>query len=306
MKWWKRKKKRQPQVGAAFRRMANAAFPGGDDQIAQEAAEVTVLLQGRVSQARAREILGLAKGRILIALRSATDDAEAVRRCIDSILTRWPELDQVAAEEVATYTYRRMVEQSVASLPNATKTWTEMSKEEALVVARITVYRLARHHGRTDPGSRHAYDFDPRLYIMEYMAHLFKSLIQSLQSLEGRPKKIETRRDALQLSLYAAHTLALTHYDQEHGAETTLPAPEEVERLAHEELDLTLSLVQDADGLATYSDYDVSEARAAHEQQVPFDIALHLGEVGLLKDPPGPTDTRRKSVSDALRRLQDV
>ena len=51
----------------------------------------------------------------------------------------------------------------------------------------------------------------------------------------------------------------------------------------------TLDLVRNKDGVRRYSDYDPSEARAAHELQVPFNIALALGEIGLLKDPPGPT-----------------
>ena len=309
MRWWKRKKKPQAQVEAVFRKIANAAFPGGDDQIAQEAAEVAVLLQHRVSQSRAREILVHAKGRILIALRSTSNNEEAVeeavRRCVDSILMRWPkELDRETASKVATFGYLRLVGQSHGNLPNATKTWKEMTKEEALLVARITVYRLARHHGRTDSGSRHTYDIDPLLYINGYMAHLFESFIQNL---EGHPKKIETRHHAIRLSLDAARTLALTHYDLEHGAGTALGTPEaeEAERLAHEELELTLSLIRDPDSVAPYSDFDISEARAAHELEVPFDIALRLGEIGLLKDPPSPTGARRRILSDALRRLQN-
>ena len=34
-----------------------------------------------------------------------------------------------------------------------------------------------------------------------------------------------------------------------------------------------------------------------------FNIALALGEVGLLKDSPGPTDTRRKILNDVVNRL---
>ena len=77
--------------------------------------------------------------------------------------------------------------------------------------------------------------------------------------------------------------------------------PDEVERLAHRELELTFSLIRDPDGVAPYSDYDVSEARAAHEEQVPFDVALRLGDIGLLKDPPVPTVSRRRSLSEAFR-----
>ena len=198
MRWWKRKKKLQPPVEAAFRKIANVAFPAAEDQISREAAEVALLLKGRVSQAHAREILVHAKGRILIALHSASDDEEAVRRCVDSILTRWPkELDQATAKEVAAFAYRRLVDSHQAR-PNTTTTWTEMTKDEALVVARITAYRLARHQGRTDPDSLRTYDFDPELFIMGYITHFLTSLTHNL---EGQPKKINTRHDAIQVSL---------------------------------------------------------------------------------------------------------
>ena len=78
-----------------------------------------------------------------------------------------------------------------------------------------------------------------------------------------------------------------------------------MDRLAKEELDRTLDLVRDEDRVRGYSDYDPSEARAAHELQVPFNIALALSEIGLLKDPPGPTDARRKVLDDVVSRLQD-
>ena len=300
MGFWRRKKTQQPQVEAVFRKMAKVAFPGGEDQIALEAAEVASLLRDRISQEEARNILVHAKGRILIAQRTAKEDKEAVQRCIDSILRRWPAaLDQTMAEEVAVFAYRRLIVRQVkASSDTTPKTWTGMTKEEALLVSRITAYRLARHRGRNDSDSRQFYDMDPVLYItrvmMDFLTHDFG----------GRPKKIDTLRDALELSLDVASTLALAHHAEEHGGEATAN-PKEIDRLAQEELELTLSLARDVDGVAPYAEYDPSEARAASELQVPFHAALRLGEIGLLKDSPDPTESRRKMLSDALRWLQD-
>ena len=174
-----------------------------------------------------------------------------------------------------------------------------MTKEEALLVARITAYRLARHFGRTDAQVQHVYDLDPRLYIARLAQHLLT------RDADGRPKKIETRRDAHDLCLNVASSLVLACVVNDNNANST-PDPSEIDRLAREELELTFSLLMRSDDLASYSDFDPSEARAAHDLQVPFAVALRLGEVGLLKDPPGPTASRRKSLTDALRRLQDV
>lgn len=80
-----------------------------------------------------------------------------------------------------------------------------------------------------------------------------------------------------------------------------LPNPRELVSLAKEELERTLNLVRNKESVKQYSGYDASEARVAHELQVPFDIALTLGETGLLKDSPGPTDERRKIISDIFR-----
>ena len=86
-----------------------------------------------------------------------------------------------------------------------------MSKEEGLVVSRITAYRLARHHGRTDSDSRQLYDMDPVLYITQIMTHFHT------HDFGGRPKKIETRRDAIELSLDVVKTLALAYHVEKHG-----------------------------------------------------------------------------------------
>ena len=61
-----------------------------------------------------------------------------------------------------------------------------------------------------------------------------------------------------------------------------------------------------AELLASYPELDPSDARATHDLQVPFAVARRLGEVGLLRDPPGLMQSRRKSLSDALRRLQEI
>ena len=299
MRWWKRRKKRKLEVEAVFRKLADASFPGGSDQIAQEATEVAGLLQGRISQAQAKETLIHAKGRILIALRSASDDGEAVRRCADSIRLRWPrKFDQAAADEVASFAYRRLIEKDQQSRQPATTILADMTKEEAHLVARITAYRLARHLCRTNAEVQHGYNLDPTLYISQLAQRLFT------HDFEGRPKKIETRRDAHNLCINVASTLVLSCYADSKDADS-IPDPAEINRLAHEELELTLSALMRMEDLPSYSDFDPSEARAADDLQVPFNVALHLGEVGLLKCPPGPTESRRKSLSDALRRLQD-
>lgn len=175
----------------------------------------------------------------------------------------------------------------------------DVTKEEALLVARITAYRLARHLGRTDARVQHVYDMDPKLYIsqlaQQFLAH----------DLKGRPKKTETRRDAHDLCVNVASSLVLACHGDNNHAES-IPDSAEIDRLVHEELELTLSVLMRADDLAPYSDFDPSEARAAHDLQVPFAVALYLGEVGLLKCPPDPTESRRKSLSDALRRVRDA
>ena len=303
MRWWKRKKNRLPQkpsVDTVFRKMADLSFPRGEDQITQEAAELAVLLQERASKPRAREILVHAKGRLLIALRSASDVEEAVQRCVDSILARWgTELDRATAEEVAAFAYRRLVGQHPKSRQNAPLTFADITKEEGLLVARITAYRIARHLGRTDAQVQHVYDLDPKLYIAGVVQHLLT------HEFEGRPKSIDTRNDALNLCINVAGTLALICHAEENDTDST-PDSEEIDHFAREELELTLSVVRSPDAVTSYPDFDPSEARAAHDLQIPFAVALRLGEVGLLKDPPGPTESRRESLADAIRRLQDI
>ena len=120
----------------------------------------------------------------------------------------------------------------------------------------------------------------------------------------GRTTKIETTQDAVELSLNVARMLILAHYVEKHGT-ASMPDPQETDRLAKEELERTLDVVRNKEAVRRYSDYDPSEARAAHEMQVPFNIALALGENGLLKDPPGPTDARRRILKDVLSRLRD-
>ena len=300
MRWWKRRKKHQLRVDAVFRKMTSAAFPGGDNQIAEEAAEVAVLLQNRVSYTRAKEILIHSKGLILIALRSASDDIQAVSRCAHSMQKRWSkELDQSTAEQIASFAYRRLVGDLRQSRQDRITSLSDMTKEEALLVARITAYRLARHIGRTDAQVRHVYDLDPSLCIADIAQHFLT------HEFEGRPKKIDTQRDALNLCIDVASMLVLACHVEGDNADPA-PDPKEIELLARKELALTLSLVRDADDIVSYQEFDPSEARAANDLQVPFAVALRLGEVGLLKDAPGPTESRRKNLTDTLRRLQDV
>ena len=87
-------------------------FPGGEQQIAWEAAEVESLLDGSVSRDYAREMLVHAKGRALLAIRSAKDSEEAVQRCIDSVWKRSQgKLDRSMAEKVAVFAVQRLVDQ---------------------------------------------------------------------------------------------------------------------------------------------------------------------------------------------------
>ena len=112
MKFWKKKEKRQPQVDAAFQKIMASVFPGGEGQIAREAAEVASLLDGRVSREYAKDIVVHAKGRALIAIQSARDSEEAVERCIDSVLVRTEgKLDRAMAEKVAVFAFQRLIDQ---------------------------------------------------------------------------------------------------------------------------------------------------------------------------------------------------
>ena len=192
---------------------------------------------------------------------------------------------------------------------DATTTLADITHEEALLVARVTAFRLARHMGRATPQSQHLYDSDPRTYIASLAKELLKDLASrptlfgGTRKFDGRPKKIGTRQDALDLCLNVAASLALAGEGSDAGS---TPDPKKIDRLARQELELTLSLIRSADGIAPYPEYDPSEARAAHDLQIPFAVALRLGENGLLKDPPGPTESRRRIIGDAIRELRDA
>ncbi|MCY4427031.1 MAG: hypothetical protein OXC05_08375 [Halieaceae bacterium] len=300
MRFWKRKKSRQPQVEDVFRKMTTAVFPDGEHQIALETAEVAALLEDSVSQKDAREILVHAKGRALIALRPGRGREEAIQRCADSVHARARgKLDRTMAEKVAFFAFQRLIDQQgKPPLGGSSNTLSEMTKEEALKVSRVTAYRLARHQGRTVASSQKLYNIDPVTYITETMCHFL------IRDKGGIQKKIETERDARELTLDIARMLVLAHYAGIHGTDA-IPDSQEVGRLAMGELELTLSLLREKEAVRRHSGYDPSEARAADEMQVPFDIALTLGEIGLLKDPPGPTDVRRKILRDVVDQLGD-
>ena len=293
---WKRKKKPSPEVEAVFRKMSAAAFPGGEQQIALEAAEVESLLDGSVSRDYAREMLVHAKGRALLAIRSAKDSEEAVQRCIDSVWKRSQgKLDRSMAEKVAVFAVQRLVDQhAMDRSTGGSVSWTEMTKEEALQVSRLTAYRIARHQGRTDADSQQVYDLDPETYILTAMAHYLTG------STDEQRTKIETTQDAVELSLKVTSMLALAYHAEKHGA-ASLPNPKEIDRLAKEELERTLGLIRNKEAVERYSEYDPAEAKAARQMHVPFNIVLTLGKIGLLQDPPGPTNARRRM----LRRLRE-
>ena len=298
MRFWKRKEKRQPQVDAAFRKIITAAFPGGEQQIAQESAEVASLLDDTVPREYARDILVHAKGRALIAIQSASNTEEAVQQCIDSVRARSQgKLDGAMAEKVAVFAFRRLIDQQDKEpLRGSPAASTEMTKEEAVEVARLTAYRLARHQGRTNAASQQVYTVDPVTYITETVAH-FLTRCKS-----GRPHKIKTTQDAIELSLNVAGMLVVAYAVEKHGTASALDS-QDMDRLMKEELNRTLELVRNKECVRRYSDYDPSEARAAHEVQVPFNLALALGEIGLLKDSPGPTDARWEILKDVVNRL---
>ena len=276
--------------------MTTAVFPGGKQQIAEEARKVASLLDNRVSQDLAKNILVHAKGRALLAIQSANDPEEALQRCINSIHTRSQgQLDRAAAEKVAVFAFQSLTDQQHSG---PTTNWPSMNKDEALEVARITAYRLARHQGRTDPVAQQSYDLDPLTYITASMSHYLA------RGKGQEPGKISTDREAIDLSLDVASTLAVAYYVEKHGTAAP-PDPRDIARLAEQELNRTLELLRRKETVRRYSDYDPSEARAAHEMQVPFDVALTLGEVGLLKDHPGPSDTRQELIGAVVKQLRD-
>lgn len=295
VRFWRNKKNRQTEIDAIFGKMAEAVFPGGETQMALETDAVASLLDGSVSQEEAREIWVHAKGRALLAVQSASNGGEALKKCIESVMIRSNgTLNRDMAEKVALYAFQRLVaQQDKSTAQSGMATWEEITQEEALVVARIAAYRIARHKGRLDAEVQELYNLDPAVFIMMYAKQL-------LIGDENHPqKKIGTKGDALELALDMARNLVLSHYAQT-GDIGSLPSAQEIDRLAKRELKLTLQLVRNKEGVEQYSDYDVSEARAAHELQVPFEIALRLGEIGILRDPPGPTAARRKVFEDVL------
>lgn len=298
MSIWRKRKNRQTEIDAIFGKMAAAAFPGGEAQIALEAQAVVSLLDGRFSEDDARDIWVHAKGRALLAVQSASNGDEAVKKCMESVMLRSNgTLNRDMAEKVALYAFQRLIDQQHKTpLQGDVATWEEMTKEEALVVARISAYRIARHIGRVDPKVQELFNLDPSVFIMMYAKQL-------LIGDENHPeKKVETESDARELSLEMATSLVLTHFARA-GDVNSLPGAQEIDRLAKRELELTLELLRSKEDAGQYPDYDVSEARAAHELQIPFEIALRLGETGILKDSPQPTGARRKILTDVLSKL---
>lgn len=176
MAFWNRKKRRQSEVDALFSKLAAAAFPGGESQIASESDAVVSLLEENISHEEARDILVHAKGRALIAVQSANSDEDALKRCIESVRTRSQgTLSHADAETVVLYVFQRLVDQQRdSSTPPRSNGWRGMTKEEALEVARITAYRIARRQGRTDADADvlRLYNMDPKIFIMNYTANL--------------------------------------------------------------------------------------------------------------------------------------
>ena len=300
MRFWRRKQKPQPTVDTVFRKMNAVVFPGGEQQIASETTEVVTLLNGTVSGENARDILVHAKGRALIAVQSSNDINEVVQTCTDSVLNRSEGiLDRDMAEKVVDFVFRRLIDQQNKEPKRGNPaSWTEMGKEEALEVARLTAYRLARHQGRTNAASQQVYTVDPVAFITATVRHFLTD------KRYGHPDKIETAQDARELALNVTGVLVMIYAVKKHGTVSTLDS-QDIERLAHEELNRTLDLVRNEESVRHYSDYDPSEARAAHEVRVPFNVALTLGETGLLRDPPDPTSARHKILNDVVDKLRN-
>ena len=298
MPFWKRKKRGQSEIDALFGKLAAAAFPGGERQIALESDAVISLVDGKISPADAREVLIHAKGRALIAVQSATHGEEALRRCTESVRMRSRgKLSPAAAERVALYAFQRLIDQQdEMPVPAPSNPGQEMTQEEALKVARINAFRIARRWARTNADVRPAYNMDPKIVTLRY------SLVLLTGDKNEKRKPIESDNDARERAVDVTTQLVLAHF-AESGAAGSLPDPRKLESLTQEELQRTLELVRNEDSVRQYSDYDVSEARAAQEMHVPFDIVLSLGETGLLKDPPVSTDGRRKIMADILGSL---
>ena len=288
MRFWKRK----PDVESIFEKMNSRAFPGGEEQIELETRELVSLLEQKQPREYVRKTLIFAKGRAIVALNSACNVDEIADRCTSSIIARAQKrVDRSTAETIADFAVRKLIERSTA-LP------TDLTKEEALAIARITAFRLARHRGRTDVNVQEFYNLDPASCIAAYMDHFLWAGKKA-----GSPRKIESRQDAIALSLDVAQTLALAYYVENFG-KPSIAASGELDGLAKLEWKRTLDLLRNKESITQFSEYDPSEAKAAHDLQVPFDIVLKLGDVGLLKDPPNPTKTRRKVIADAVKGIQ--
>ena len=294
VRFWKRKRNRKRNAETTFEKIHSEAFPGGEEQIEFETHELMGLLEQSLSKEYVRETLIFAKGRAIIGLKSTDNVDELVDRCTSSIVGRSRNrVDRSKAATVAAFAVRKLTECSIAPP-------TDLTKEEALTIARVTAFRLARHRGRTDVEVQEFYNVDPASCIAAYMPHFLWA-----GKRKGPPRKVESRQDAIALSLDVAQTLALTYYVENFG-KPSIADSEEIEGLAKLEWKRTLELVRNKDSVAQFSEYDPSEARAAHDMQVPFDVVLKLGEVGLLKDPPSPTKERRKVIADAIKGIQNV
>ena len=293
MGFWRRRNRGKSEIDAIFSKMAAAAFPGGESQIALETQAVVSLLDGRFSEEDARDIWIHAKGRALLAVRSASTGDEALKTCTQSVMNRSHALNQDMAQKVSLYAFQRLVDQQNKSpVQGMTATWEGMTKEEAREIARITMYRIARYQGRTMSKLQEAYAFDPEFVIMAIAKELLDG--QKTVSL----KKINTEGYELEFALNMARRIVLVAED---GGSSR--SAQEIDRLAKRELELTLQLVRNKESVEQYSDYDVSEWAAAQGLYVPFEIALRLGEIGILRNRPGPTSGRRNSMADIIGRM---
>ena len=289
MAFWRRKKKIDPEVGQVFEKMNMTLFPGGKAQIESEAATLAKVLGSRISGGSARRMLVHAKSLALISSQSATTDGEVVRR-LTTMLQRKYGLSEMDAKGAGRLVFDTLVKQLASSEQSSSGRWNNMTKDEALLVARLMAYRVARHQGRNSDRNREIYGVDPSTYIMTVMS----------ETLVGdRGNKIETREEAAHLAFRMTGMLVAYHLEaQKDGGESGI-GEQQLETFLNNELEITLSLIRNGNSGKGYSKYDPGEARAAAEMQVPFEIALALGERGLLRDDPEPTPGR----SELIRRI---
>lgn len=166
----------------------------------------------------------------------------------------------------------------------------QLSDEEALSIARISAYRIARHQGRNDDELTDAYTLDPMMVIL---AHASQFLLSAKE-------KIGNAEDAIELAFSMVKLLIAYHVKQKTNY---IPDDIEFERLAILELNKTVELLKFAENISEYSNYDVAEKRAASELHVPFKVALRLGEIGALRDDHEPTIGRKK-IFESMRKEQ--